>query len=97
MLYIEVSEIVRLQFRLQFRLHFIHSSLGGVVRAVIGLLHSDLHQRGTVGSICHLATSVITVAPGTRGLGAVAKITRRTKSGKLMQDVRTVEHGVLLV
>uniref|UniRef100_A0A8C7SFU3 Elongator complex protein 5 n=1 Tax=Oncorhynchus mykiss TaxID=8022 RepID=A0A8C7SFU3_ONCMY len=78
MLYIEVSDI--------FRLHFIHSSLGGVVRAVIGLLHSDLHQRGTVGSICHLATSVITVAPGTRGLGAFAKITRRTKSGKLMQD-----------
>uniref|UniRef100_A0A4W5PKU1 Elongator complex protein 5 n=1 Tax=Hucho hucho TaxID=62062 RepID=A0A4W5PKU1_9TELE len=59
---------------------------GGVVRAVIGLLHSDLHQRGTVGSIRHLATSVITVAPGTRGLGAVAKTTRRTKSGKLMQD-----------
>lgn len=63
-------------------------SLGGAVRAVIGLLHADMHQRGTVGSVCHLATSVITVAPGTKGDEAVAKITKRSKSGKVTQDVR---------
>ncbi|XP_069578985.1 elongator complex protein 5 [Brachyistius frenatus] len=59
---------------------------GGAVRAVIGLLHADVHQRGTVGSVCHLATSVITVAPGMKGDEAVAKITRRSKSGKVTQD-----------
>lgn len=59
---------------------------GGAVRAVIGLLHADMHQRGTVGSVCHLATSVITVAPGIRGDEAVARITKRSKSGKVMQD-----------
>ncbi|KAL0970378.1 hypothetical protein UPYG_G00241180 [Umbra pygmaea] len=59
---------------------------GGAVRTVVGLLHTDMHQRGTVGSIRHLASAHITVAPETRGMGAVAKTTRRTKSGKLMQD-----------
>lgn len=59
---------------------------GGAVRAIIGLLHADMHQRGTVGSVCHLATSVITVAPGIKGDEAVAKITKRSKSGKVMQD-----------
>ncbi|XP_070786124.1 elongator complex protein 5 [Enoplosus armatus] len=60
---------------------------GGAVRAIIGLLHTDMHQRGTVGSVCHLATSVITVAPGMKGDKAVAKITKRSKSGKVVQDV----------
>lgn len=59
---------------------------GGAVRAIIGLLHADMHQRGTVGSVCHLATSTITVAPGMKGDEAVAKITKRSKSGKVMQD-----------
>ncbi|XP_041821388.1 elongator complex protein 5 [Chelmon rostratus] len=59
---------------------------GGAVKAIIGLLHTDMHQRGTVGSVCHLATSVITVAPGMKGDEAVAKITKRSKSGKVMQD-----------
>ncbi|KAF0029235.1 hypothetical protein F2P81_018340 [Scophthalmus maximus] len=59
---------------------------GGAVRATIGLLHADMHQRGTVGSICHLATSVITVAPGAKGDEAVAKITKRSKSGKVIQE-----------
>ncbi|XP_040887202.1 elongator complex protein 5 [Toxotes jaculatrix] len=59
---------------------------GGAVRAIIGLLHADMHQRGTVGSVCHLATTVITVTPGTKGGEAVAKITKRSKSGKAMQD-----------
>uniref|UniRef100_UPI003AADBAED elongator complex protein 5 n=1 Tax=Centroberyx gerrardi TaxID=166262 RepID=UPI003AADBAED len=59
---------------------------GGAVRTIIGLLHSDMHQRGTVGSVCHLATSVVTVMPGLRGDEAVAKTTRRSKSGKVMQD-----------
>lgn len=60
------------------------------MRAVIGLLHSDMHQRGLVGSVCHLATSVITVRPGLRGDGAVAKTTKRSKTGKVTQDVRGV-------
>ncbi|KAE8279090.1 Elongator complex protein 5 [Larimichthys crocea] len=59
---------------------------GGAVRAIIGLLHADMHQRGTVGSVCHMATSVITVAPGMKGDEALAKITKRSKSGKVMQD-----------
>lgn len=60
---------------------------GGAVSTVVGLLHSDLHQRGTVGSICHLATSVITVTTGPRGqCAAIAKTTRRSKTGKIMQD-----------
>lgn len=59
---------------------------GGAVRAIIALLHADMHQRGTVGSVCHLATSVITVAPGMKADEAVAKITKRSKSGKVMQD-----------
>lgn len=62
---------------------------GGAVRAIIGLLHADMHQRGTVGSVCHLATSVITVAPGMKGEEVVAKITKRSKSGKVMQDEET--------
>lgn len=59
------------------------------MRAIIGLLHADMHQRGTVGSVCHLATSVITVAPGIKGEEGVAKITKRSKSGKVIQDVRS--------
>lgn len=58
---------------------------GGVVSTIVGLLHSDLHQRGTVGSVCHLATSVITVAPVSIGQGVIAKTTRRTKTGKINQ------------
>uniref|UniRef100_A0A3Q3AD14 Elongator complex protein 5 n=1 Tax=Kryptolebias marmoratus TaxID=37003 RepID=A0A3Q3AD14_KRYMA len=69
-------------FSLNFRLH-IHR---GAVRAVIGLLHADMHQRGTVGSVCHLATSLIAVAPGAKGDEAVAKITKRSKFRKVMQD-----------
>lgn len=59
---------------------------GGTVRTILGLLHTDMHQNGTVGSVCCLATSVITVAPRPRGQGTVAKITRRSKSGKILQD-----------
>lgn len=59
---------------------------GGAVRAIIGLLHADMHQRGTVGSVCHLASSVVTVAPGMKGDEAVAKLTKRSKSGKVVQD-----------
>uniref|UniRef100_H2TVT7 Elongator complex protein 5 n=1 Tax=Takifugu rubripes TaxID=31033 RepID=H2TVT7_TAKRU len=60
---------------------------GGAARAVVGLLHTDMHQRGTVGSVGHLATCVITVSPGTKADEAVAKITKRLKSGKVIQDV----------
>ncbi|XP_030636582.1 elongator complex protein 5 [Chanos chanos] len=59
---------------------------GGSVKVIIALLHSDLHQRGIVGSICHLATTVISVTPGKRERSAMAKTTRRSKSGKVMQD-----------
>lgn len=59
---------------------------GGAVRAVIGLLHTDMHQRGTVGSVCRLATSLISVAPGAKGNEAVAKVTKLSKSGKVIQD-----------
>ncbi|XP_062301010.1 elongator complex protein 5 [Scomber scombrus] len=59
---------------------------GGAVRVIIGLLHADMHQRGIVGSVCHLASSVITVAPGMKGDEAVAKTTKRSKSGKVMQE-----------
>lgn len=59
---------------------------GGAVRAVVALLHADMHQRGTVGSVRHLATSVVTVSPGIKGDEALAKITKRSKSGKVLQD-----------
>ena len=67
------------------------------MRAIIGLLHADMHQRGTVGSVCHLATSVITIAPGLKGDEAVAKITKRSKSGKVVQDVSSVSLGVIIL
>lgn len=67
------------------------------MRAVIGLLHGDMHQMGTVGSLCRLATSVITVAPGTKGDEAVAKITKRSKSGKVMQDVSSISIEITIL
>lgn len=59
---------------------------GGAVRGIIGLLHADMHQRGTVGSVCHLAASVITLVPGSIENKYRAKITKRIKSGKVLQD-----------
>ncbi|KAG7496501.1 elongator complex protein 5 [Solea senegalensis] len=72
---------------------------GGAVRTIIGLLHADMHQRGTVGSVCHLATSVITVVPGINGDEAVAKITKRSKSGKVMQDeeIFTIKEDLTII
>lgn len=67
------------------------------MRAVIGLLHTDMHQQGTVGSVGHLATSVISIAPGTKADEAVAKITRRLKSGKVVQDVGISATGLVLL
>lgn len=61
---------------------------------MIGLLHTDMHQQGTVGSVGHLATSVITVAPGPKADEAVAKITKRLKSGKVVQDVGIFTAGL---
>ncbi|CAL8327232.1 unnamed protein product [Lota lota] len=58
---------------------------GGAVKTTLGLLHSDMHHRNMVGSICHLATSVLTVAPGHQCHEAVAKTIRRAKSGKISQ------------
>uniref|UniRef100_A0A8C1F5J9 Elongator complex protein 5 n=1 Tax=Cyprinus carpio carpio TaxID=630221 RepID=A0A8C1F5J9_CYPCA len=59
---------------------------GGVIKTIIGLLHSDLHQQGIVGIVCHLAGTVISVAPADNERLSVAKTTRRTKSGKVMQE-----------
>ncbi|CAL9694744.1 unnamed protein product [Knipowitschia caucasica] len=59
---------------------------GGTVKTIMGLLHVDMHQKGTVGSVCHLATSLISLAPGNRSDSCVAKITKRTKSGKVLQE-----------
>lgn len=59
---------------------------GGVVKTIIGLLHSDLHLQGIVGIVCHLASTVISVAPTNNERHAVATTTRRTKSGKVMQE-----------
>nr|XP_057924168.1 elongator complex protein 5 [Doryrhamphus excisus] len=60
---------------------------GGAIRNIVALLHSDMHQLGTAASLCHLATSLITVAPGLHG--SEAKITKRLKSGKVLQDEET--------
>ena len=57
------------------------------MKTTLGLLHSDMHHRNMVGSICHLATSVLTVAPGHQCHEAVAKTIRRAKSGKISQAV----------
>ncbi|XP_016405605.1 elongator complex protein 5-like [Sinocyclocheilus rhinocerous] len=59
---------------------------GGVIKTIIGLLHSDLHQQGIVGIVCYLASTVISVAPANNERHSVAKTTRRTKSGKVMQE-----------
>uniref|UniRef100_A0A8C9TQB1 Elongator complex protein 5 n=1 Tax=Scleropages formosus TaxID=113540 RepID=A0A8C9TQB1_SCLFO len=59
---------------------------GGAVRSIVALLHSDLHQQGIVGSLCHLATAIVTVAPALRGHHTVAKTTRRTRSGRVTQE-----------
>ncbi|KAJ0055566.1 hypothetical protein NL108_005408, partial [Boleophthalmus pectinirostris] len=67
----------------------------GAVRTIVGLLHADMHQKGTVGSVCHLATSLITVAPGNVGDTCVAKITKRTKSGKVLQEVSFLHNNAL--
>ncbi|KAF4110575.1 elongator complex protein 5 isoform X1 [Onychostoma macrolepis] len=59
---------------------------GGVIKTIIGLLHSDLHQQGVVGIVCYLASTVISVTTANDERHSVAKTTRRTKSGKVMQE-----------
>ncbi|KAL2079728.1 hypothetical protein ACEWY4_025472 [Coilia grayii] len=59
---------------------------GGAVKTIIGLLHADLHQISVVGSVCHLASTVISVEPRTNGQWVLAKTTKRTKSGKVLQE-----------
>ncbi|KAB5579384.1 hypothetical protein PHYPO_G00194440 [Pangasianodon hypophthalmus] len=58
---------------------------GGSVRLIFGLLHTDLHQQGVVGTVSHLASTVISVTPVNNARYAVAKISHRKKSGKVMQ------------
>ncbi|XP_019726927.1 elongator complex protein 5 isoform X2 [Hippocampus comes] len=73
------------------------TSQGGCVANVIGLLHSDMHSRGTVGSLCHLATSLITVKAVLRGDQAM--ITKRLKSGKVLQgeEVFTIKDDLTVI
>ncbi|XP_052008420.1 elongator complex protein 5-like [Xyrauchen texanus] len=59
---------------------------GGVIKTIIGLLHSDLHSQGIVSILCHLASTVISVASVNNERHAVAKTTRSTKSGKVLQE-----------
>ncbi|XP_051919481.1 elongator complex protein 5 [Hippocampus zosterae] len=70
---------------------------GGCAANVIGLLHSDMHPRGTVGSLCHLATSLITVKTVLRGDHAT--ITKRLKSGKVLQgeEVFTIRDDLTVI
>ncbi|XP_077598417.1 elongator complex protein 5 isoform X1 [Stigmatopora nigra] len=73
-------------------LSFVSGSSG-----VIGLLHHDMHPRGTVGSLCHFATSTIAITAGARG--ARAKITKRLKSGKVLQDEElfSIDHDLMVI
>ncbi|KAL6490598.1 hypothetical protein MHYP_G00009430 [Metynnis hypsauchen] len=59
---------------------------GGSVRMIFGLLHTDLHQQGIVDSICHLASTVISVTSVNHAHHAVAKTVHRKKSGKVMRE-----------
>lgn len=58
----------------------------GSVRLIFTLLHSDLHQQAVVQTVCHLASAVISVTPQNKASYAVAKTTRRKKSGKVTQE-----------
>ncbi|XP_051754483.1 elongator complex protein 5 [Ctenopharyngodon idella] len=59
---------------------------GGDIKTIIGVLHSDLHLQGVVGIVSHLASTVISLAPANYEHHAMAMTTRRTKSGKVMQE-----------
>lgn len=59
---------------------------GGAVKSIVGLLHADLHQSGVVASVCHLASTVISLTPRTNGQWVLARTTKRTKSGKVLQE-----------
>lgn len=54
---------------------------------IFGLLHVDLHKQGIVGTVNHLASTVISVTPVKNVLYAVAKTSQRKKSGKVIQKV----------
>ncbi|XP_017327847.1 elongator complex protein 5 isoform X2 [Ictalurus punctatus] len=58
---------------------------GGSVRMIFGLLHMDLHQQGIVGTVSHVASTVISVTPMNNARYAMAKTSQRKKSGKVMQ------------
>ncbi|XP_066537203.1 elongator complex protein 5 [Hoplias malabaricus] len=59
---------------------------GGSVRMIFCLLHTDLHQQGVVGSICHLASTIITVTSVNNAHYAAAKMIHRKKSGKIVKE-----------
>lgn len=59
---------------------------------IFGLLHTDLHQRGVVETLSHLASTVISVTSVNNACCAVAKTSQRKKSGKIMQKVRLYKY-----
>ncbi|XP_041094287.1 elongator complex protein 5 isoform X2 [Polyodon spathula] len=68
-------------------------SRGGMkVKRVIALLHSDLHEQGVVGSVCHVATAVVTVTPvsgsvsGEAEPNGIVRTLQRRKTGKVSQE-----------
>lgn len=68
-------------------------SRGGLkVKRVVALLHSDLHEQGVVGSVCHMATAVVTVTPVSGSVSAEAEpngIVRtllRRKTGRVSRE-----------
>lgn len=58
----------------------------GTFKTIVALLHSDLHQCNLIRSVCHLANTVISLSPAIKGHVASAKTTKRTKSGKVLQE-----------
>ncbi|XP_064409043.1 elongator complex protein 5 isoform X2 [Latimeria chalumnae] len=63
------------------------------VKRVVALLHTDLHEQGVVGSVCHLAGTVVMVAPAPKRPSAetdveplaLATIVQRKESGKVIK------------
>lgn len=54
---------------------------------IFGLLHMDLHKQSIVGTVSHVASTVISVTPVNSASYAVAKTSQCKKSGKVKQKV----------
>lgn len=64
---------------------------------IFGLLHMDLHQQGIVGTVSHVASTVISVTPMNNARYAMAKTSQRKKSGKVMQKVISFSYKLILM